>query len=78
MSKTYLELINNVLSRLREPAVGSVTANTYTTLIGQYVNDAKEVVEDSWSWSVLETPVSFSLVAGTYLSLIHISEPTRH
>ncbi len=47
---TYLELINKVLVKLREPEVSSVGGNKYTKLIGQLVNEAKNTVEDAEYW----------------------------
>ncbi len=38
---TYLELINDVLIRLRETTVSTNAETTYSTLIGKFVNDAK-------------------------------------
>jgi len=52
---TYLELVNNVLRRLRETEVTSVQSTSYSKLIGDIVNDAKRLVEDSWDWKVLNT-----------------------
>jgi len=66
MSKTYLQLVNEVLKRVREPQVGTVSANTYSTLIASFINDAKAQVEDSWEWAALRTPTQLSLVPGTY------------
>ena len=45
---TYLNLVNNVLRRLREDVVTTVTNNTYSTMVGDFVNDAKELVETAW------------------------------
>lgn len=50
---TYLEIVNKVLRRLREREVTSVSQTAYSKLIGDFVNDAKKEVEDSWNWSVL-------------------------
>ncbi len=55
---TYLDLVNNVLRRLREDEVTSVTDNTYSKMAGDYVNDAKQFVEDAWSWSALRTTLT--------------------
>lgn len=55
---TYLELVNNILIRLREREVTSVNANAYSKLIGQFVNDAVQEIERSWDWSALRTTVS--------------------
>ena len=41
---TYLNLVNNVLRRLREDEVSSVTDNTYSKMVGDFVNDAKKMV----------------------------------
>lgn len=63
---TYLNLVNNVLKRLREADVSTVTQNTYSTMIGEFVNDAKEFVEDAWEWSALRTTITVSTVADDY------------
>lgn len=64
MLKTYLELVNNVLIRLREPAVSSIGDTPYSSLIGVLVNDAKREVEDAYSWNALETMIPVATVAG--------------
>ena len=43
LTTTYLELVNDVLVRLREPQVLSVSQNTYSSLIGKLINDAKKI-----------------------------------
>lgn len=50
---TYLELVNNVLTRLREQTVSSVQDKSYSKLIGVYINDAKREVEDAYDWNSL-------------------------
>jgi len=62
---TYLELVNNVLRRLREDAVSSVSDSTYSSMIGDLVNDAKRMVEGAWDWSALQEDVIFTTVDGT-------------
>jgi len=64
---TFLELINDVLIRLREPTVTSNAQNAYSTLIGRFVNDAKRQVEDAFGWNVLGTTVTITTVAATYI-----------
>lgn len=64
---TYLELVNDVLIRLRETQVSTVTETTYSTLIGKFVNDAKRQIEDAYAWNVLGTTLTFNTVAGTYI-----------
>lgn len=63
---TYIELINDVLIRLRETTVATSGETTYSTLIGKFVNDAKRQVEDSFSWNALGTTVTLTTVAATY------------
>ena len=57
---TYLNLVNNVLRRLREEEVASVQSNTYSKMVGDFVNDAKRIVEDSWDWSALRTTLTIT------------------
>jgi hypothetical protein len=49
----YNNLVNAVLRRLRETEVSSVGDNAYSKLIGDFVNDAKRQVEDSYAWNAL-------------------------
>lgn len=63
---TYLDIVNNILRRLRERTVSTVNENNYSSLIGVLVNDAKEEVENAWSWSALRTTLSATTVAGTF------------
>ncbi len=63
---TYLELINDVLVRLRETTVSTNSETTYSALIGKFVNDAKRQVEDAYAWNVLGTTVTLSTTSGTY------------
>ena len=57
---TYLQLVNNVLRRMREEEVPSVDSSTYSKMIGDFVNDAKKLIETSWDWSALRTTVVFT------------------
>ena len=62
---TYLELVNDVLIRLREPTVTTVALNSYSTLIGKFVNDAKRQIEDAFAWNVLGTTITVTTAAST-------------
>ena len=57
MATTYLSLMNNVLRRLREDEVSEVTQTTYSRMVGDYINDAKTLVQDSHDWSTLRKTV---------------------
>ena len=62
---TYLNLVNSVLRRLRENEVSTVSFDTYSKLIGDIVNDAKDLVESAWDWSALRTTLAINTVADT-------------
>lgn len=61
MAETYLATVNKVLRRLREDTVTSVTDTSYSTLIGEFVNQAKEEAEDAWYWGNNRSNVTFTL-----------------
>ena len=63
---TYLELVNDVLVRLRESAVSTVSETSYSALIGKFVNDAKRQIEDAYAWNILGTTITLSTTSGTY------------
>jgi hypothetical protein len=48
---TFLETVNNVLRRLREDEVSFVQQTSYSKLVGDFVNDAKTLVESAFEWS---------------------------
>ena len=57
---TYLDLVNNVLRRLREEEVSNVSESTFSKMVGDFVNDAKNLVENAWDWSMLRTDVTLT------------------
>ena len=63
---TYLNLVNNVLRRIREKEVTSVQSTSYSKLIGDIVNDAKDLVENSWDWSALRTTLTITTSSGVF------------
>lgn len=62
---TYLNLVNNILRRLREDTVASVTETDYSTMVGDFVNDAKRIVEEAYQWAALRSDVDVATVAST-------------
>ena len=54
---TYLNIMNNVLRRLREDEVTTVTSTTYSTMVGDFINDAKQLVEEATDWSALRDTI---------------------
>jgi len=63
---TYLDIVNNILKRLRERTVSTVNENSYSTLIGILVNDAKEEIESAWDWSALRSTLSATTTADVF------------
>ena len=62
---TYLDVVNNVLKRLREPTVTSVTDTDYSNLVGIWVNDAKREIEDAHDWNALINTIVVTTTANT-------------
>lgn len=62
---TYLQLVNNVLRRMREDEVTTVTQNTYSKMVGDFINDAQKLIADAWDWSQLRQVVTVTTVADT-------------
>ena len=60
---TYLNIMNNVLRRLREEEVTNVIESTYAKMVGDFINDAKVMVEEATDWSSLRTTISITTVA---------------
>ena len=67
---TYLDLVNKVLLRLREPEVttvqGSGTSNQYARLIGEFINESKSQVEAAWDWSALRSTLTATTSSGVF------------
>jgi hypothetical protein len=60
----YLELVNAVLGRMREPTSASLVGETDSVilLVKDLVNDAKRSVEDAHTWNALRSEWDFSTV----------------
>ena len=61
---TYLSLVNDVLVRLREPTVSTVTQTSYSSLIGKFINDTKRQVADAYDWDAFNQAVTVTTVTG--------------
>jgi hypothetical protein len=55
--------MNNVLRRLREEETTSVTSTTYVKMVGDFINDAKKLVEEATDWSALRETITVSTTA---------------
>ena len=54
---TFLNIMNNVLRRLREEEATTVTGSTYIKMVGDFINDAKQLVEEANDWSALRETI---------------------
>ncbi len=63
---TYVSCVNSVLRRLRETEVTSVQDNSYSKLIGDFVNDAKNIVESSYTWNSLSNTLTADTTADVF------------
>lgn len=50
---------------MRENEVSVVSENTYSAMVGDYVNDAYKLIKDSWKWSSLRQNISIATVDAT-------------
>jgi hypothetical protein len=64
---TYLELVNGVLTRLREDPISTLAGedDVVAVLVADLVNDAKSTVETSHNWSALRHEWPVTTVADT-------------
>ena len=71
---SFRTTLNKVLVRLREDTISSdwsgaindsTAVDDYQKLIGEFVNEAKQMVEDSWNWGALRTVISLNTTSGT-------------
>jgi hypothetical protein len=66
MSLTALGLLNKVLRGLRRDVQSSTTTtDSYQLLILQYLNSAKEEIEDGWDWHALRQTITVTVSAST-------------
>ena len=63
--RTYLQIVNEVLPRLREDTVAAVTTTAYSTLIGKIVNQVAAEMQDAWHWYAMRDTFSVTTVIGT-------------
>ena len=59
---TQLTIVNDVLRRLRESTVSTVSASDYSKLVATFINDAKAEMEDMWFWTVNETEIDTTIL----------------
>jgi len=60
-----LQIINQVLRKLREDEVSVVADDTYATMLADFLNDVKREVEDAWDWTQLRQIITVTTAAST-------------
>jgi len=73
---TYLEMVNNVLKRLREREVSTINESSYSKLIATLINDAKDEVENSWDWGALKNTLSVTTSANAFSYILTGTDQT--
>jgi hypothetical protein len=63
---TFLELVNDVLVRMREPEVSTVNENVLSKIVGRFINDAKRQVEDAYNWNALTDTLTATTTSGIF------------
>lgn len=66
---TYLELVNGVLTRMREDTISTIAGNDdpVVVIVADLINDAKRTVEDAHTWNSLRYEWTFTEVDGQAL-----------
>ena len=62
---TVLEMVNKILTRMREVNVGTINETDQSSAVLRLINDAKREVEDSFDWVSLQQTITVATVAGT-------------
>ena len=71
---SYRTVVDKVLTRLREDTLGAdwvgpiadaSEVDSYQKLIGEFVNEAKDLVEDAWNWTALRSIETVTTSSGT-------------
>ena len=63
---TVKDMVNKILTRMRESTVGSINSTDQSSAILRFVNDAKREVEDNFNWTALQDSVTVTTSAGTH------------
>jgi len=62
----YLDMVNNVLRRMREEEVTTVSQNPYSRLIADLVNVVKRDIENMWNWDALRQTMTITTTDGLF------------
>jgi len=63
---TVKDIVNKILTRMRESTVGSINSTDQSSAILRLVNDAKREVEDAFNWTALQETITVTTSADTH------------
>ena len=63
---TVIDMINKILTRMRENTVGTINETEQSSAILRFINDAKREVEDAFNWTALQQTITITTSAGTH------------
>jgi len=63
---TVKDIVNKILTRMRESTVGTVNSTDQSSAVLRLVNDAKREVEDAYNWTALQDTITVATTAGTH------------
>lgn len=61
---TQLTIVNDVLLRLREDPITTISGNTYANLIAAFLNEIIQDAQSEHLWDVSRTTITFNTVSG--------------
>lgn len=80
MATTYRNLLNNVLIALREDQIPGTTAeitDEYHLLLGLFINQIKEIIEDQHNWRALRTSEDLTFASVSSAAFTTANERSR-
>ena len=63
---TVKDIVNKILTRMRESTVGTINSTDQSSAVLRLVNDAKREVEDAYNWTALQDTITVATTAGTH------------
>lgn len=66
MAKTYLQMVNMLNARLKNEQAASVNGDTDSLLLGGFVNEAKDWMQEDHRWRALRHTIRVTTEAGTF------------
>src|SRR3990167_8230195 len=60
--QTKLQIINTVLTRMREGTVATSSSTTYANLVASVLNSVKTQLENAWIWKALRDTYTVTVI----------------